>query len=328
MIYKRKESPVWYCKFQIGGQVIRESTGTIDRKFAKAFAAKRYQELWNSKKLDIKVYTIADAIREWKKEKAGKRSLERDLEIFAVIPDQDTLLTEWTQADIMKHLRKIAAATSPANANRHLGAIRALLNRAQAWDWIKQVPRLQALASPRFDPRWITQDEFKKLLVELPPHGALMARFAAATGLRYGNIAGFRWDWIRGTVAFIPSQDVKTNRIITVPLNADALAVLEECKGKHAEYAFTDHKGRAPVGSLKTCWHKATQRAGVGGLRFHELRHSWASWHLQAGTPLHILQRLGGWTSYKMVLDVYGHLVIDQLQDYSGNVVQGAAKSA
>jgi hypothetical protein len=61
------------------------------------------------------------------------------------------------------------------------------------------------------------------------------------------------------------------------------------------------------------------RRAGLDDLRFHDLRHTWASWHVQAGTPLPVLQQLGGWASYQMVLR-YAHLGRDHIAAYADNL--------
>ena len=53
--------------------------------------------------------------------------------------------------------------------------------------------------------------------------------------------------------------------------------------------------------------------------RWRELRHAWASWHVQAGTPLHVLQDLGGWASAEMV-QRYAHLSAAHLADYANNI--------
>ena len=50
-------------------------------------------------------------------------------------------------------------------------------------------------------------------------------------------------------------------------------------------------------------------------LTWHDLRHTWASWHVQAGTPLPVLQELGGWQVLEMVLK-YAHLASDHLAPY------------
>jgi len=57
------------------------------------------------------------------------------------------------------------------------------------------------------------------------------------------------------------------------------------------------------------------KRAGINNFRWHDLRHTWASWHVQAGTPLHVLQELGGWESVEMVRR-YAHLSTTHLAEY------------
>ena len=61
-----------------------------------------------------------------------------------------------------------------------------------------------------------------------------------------------------------------------------------------------------------TAWDRARQRAGIEDFRFHDLRHTWASWHVQCGTSLPELMELGGWKSYEMVLR-YAHLAPEKL---------------
>jgi len=73
----------------------------------------------------------------------------------------------------------------------------------------------------------------------------------------------------------------------------------------------------------------AIERAGIEDFRWHDLRHTWASWHVQAGTPLHVLQELGGWETAEMVRR-YAHLTADHLAPYADRlcglrVVEGEA---
>lgn len=65
-------------------------------------------------------------------------------------------------------------------------------------------------------------------------------------------------------------------------------------------------------------WRKALIRAGIENFRWHDLRHTWASWHIQNGTPLHVLRELGGWADLSMALR-YAHLSSSHLEEYAGN---------
>ena len=60
------------------------------------------------------------------------------------------------------------------------------------------------------------------------------------------------------------------------------------------------------------------KRAGISDFRWHDLRHTWASWHVQNGTPLEVLMQLGGWNSYEMVLR-YAHLSQSHIACYAQN---------
>ncbi len=71
-----------------------------------------------------------------------------------------------------------------------------------------------------------------------------------------------------------------------------------------------------PVRQVNTkAWRQALKRVGIEDFRWHDLRHTWASWHVQAGTPLYVLQELGSWECVEMVRK-YAHLASDHLVQY------------
>jgi hypothetical protein len=61
------------------------------------------------------------------------------------------------------------------------------------------------------------------------------------------------------------------------------------------------------------------KRAGIENFRWHDLRHTWASWHVQQGTPLFALQEMAGWETEKMVRR-YTHLAVGHLAVYADNL--------
>ncbi len=71
---------------------------------------------------------------------------------------------------------------------------------------------------------------------------------------------------------------------------------------------------RMGMGDVSTkAWWAALKRARIENFRWHDLRHTFATWHRQAGTPTHELQRLGGWKTLSMV-ERYAHIAPEGLQ--------------
>jgi integrase len=104
----------------------------------------------------------------------------------------------------------------------------------------------------------------------------------------------------------------------TVSLNDTAYGVLMRQKGKHLERVFTC-RGR-PIANAKTrAWRQALKAAGIENFRWHDLRHCWASWLVQNGTPLYAVQELGGWNSVQMV-QRYAHLSPANLADHARTI--------
>jgi integrase len=85
--------------------------------------------------------------------------------------------------------------------------------------------------------------------------------------------------------------------------------------GKHPTYVFS-YCGKPVVQVSTKAWYGALKRAGIKDFRWHDLRHTWASWHVQGGTPLFALQELGGWQSAEMVRK-YAHLGAEHLAPYA-----------
>ncbi len=144
-----------------------------------------------------------------------------------------------------------------------------------------------------------------------------MVRFSLATGIRKGNVTGLEWSQVdlERRCAWIHPDQAKARRAIAVPLNRDAMLVLRQQLGKHPCYVFT-YRGKRITQVNTKAWTAALERAGITDFRWHDLRHTWASWHAQAGTPQHVLQELGGWETLEMVRR-YAHLNAEHLAEYA-----------
>ena len=147
------------------------------------------------------------------------------------------------------------------------------------------------------------------------------SQFADKAHLRWVDrfLGGLKLNQIdRELLDRIHPDQAKARKAIAVPLSAAAVVVLRGQIGKHSTHVFS-YRGN-PVRQVNTkAWRQALLRAGIAEFRWHDLRHTWASWHAQAGTPLHVLQELGGWECVEMVRK-YAHLSTVHLAEYVDRV--------
>ncbi len=322
-IYKRKET--WWIQFTApdGGRV-QQTAGTKIKQEAQQLHDQLKAEAWQVKNFGDKPrYTWQDAVILWMGENSHKRSLRNDKDNFTYLDKH--LRNKWLDEINKKAIDaikqdKLSTGVANGTVNRILALIRAVLNAAKnEWEWLDSVPPIKLLPENSGRIRWLTQTEANHLFHELPEHLEAMARFSLATGLRESNVTGLQWSQIdmQRHCAWIYAEQSKSKKAIAVPLNDDAMLVLRKQIGKHETHVFT-YKGKS-VGIANTkAWRAALVRAGISDFRWHDLRHTWASWHVQNGTPLHVLKELGGWADLKMVLR-YAHLSSDHLADFAGN---------
>lgn len=315
-LYKRGD--VWWVRFTTAdGELIRQSAGTSDKRAALELHDRLKSEAWRTTRLGQKPdYQWEEAVVQWLREKGHKASISKDKEIFVWVDRflRGKRLSSIDRPLLFRILEAKAAQSGKATANRYMALVRAVLRRAcDVWEWTERAPKVPMYTVDSKRTRWITPEEVQAVLAQLPAHQADMMRFALATGLRQRNVCRLEWTAVdRGRrCAWVHADQSKTRKAIAVPLNADAMAVLERWQGRHAQFVFT-FKDR-PVWQVNTkSWRSALKRAGVADFRWHDLRHTWASYHAQSGTPLNVLQEMGGWRSHEMVLR-YSHLSASHL---------------
>ena len=267
-----------------------------------------------------------EAALRWLDETSHKASQKDDIANLRWLhPHLGSLMLHEITRDKIDNLvakRKSEGVTN-ATVNRMLAVIRAILRKAAFdWEWLDKIPKFKLLPEPKRRVRWLTHEEAAALVKELPEHLAEMVRFTLATGLRQANVTGLEWSQVDmdKEYAWIHPDQAKARKPIPVPLSEKAMQVLRRQGGKHPARVFT-YLGK-PVREVNTkAWRNALERAGIANFRWHDLRHTWASWHVQIGRPLHVLQELGGWESVEMVRR-YAHLGPSHLAQYADNSCQ------
>lgn len=343
-IYKQPSSPNWYANIEVPSVPrLRRSTGTADRKEAQRIHDQWKAELWALRPADVGPgHSWSEAVELWlDQEERSESELLSLAKLGKRYPDRG--LDKCTAESFEQALDFCKTA---GTYTRYRTMVTAILNLAATKKWIAAVPVIAQKKDKKKKRRdWITRDQWKRLYAELPPHLKVSAEFALETGMRQANVLGLRWEQVDldRCFAWVEAEDTKDDDALPVPLSDRAVQILKDQKARvdvveavakkllglaTKDYVFT-FRGK-PISDVKTAFMAACKRAGLGehrkvdgktqwvGFTWHGLRHTWATWHVQNGTPLDVLQKLGGWSDLRMVQN-YAHHSPGHLARFANN---------
>ena len=331
-IFRHPKTGVYYLDItEPSGQRIRRSAGTKSKVEAQELHDKVRAEMWRIDKLNQRrTVTFDEAAVEFLKASAHQRDYRSKVQHIRYWREKfggqslRSLTTDAIAAALPSHRRSKYGPDKPLSGptkNRYLATLSKVLNDAAKRGWLDAVPYIQKFAEAPLREFFMSRGQAEVFLQALP-EGWMRdtAQFALATGMRAGEILSLEWAHVsieRRLVSVLGSK-AKSKSGRPVPLNDDAMAVILRRKDLHVRYVFARVDSMAAEVDRRYI-RKAAKAAGLpDGFRFHDLRHTWASWHAQAGTPLLTLQRLGGWKTLSM-LNRYAHLSADDLAIYSAN---------
>lgn len=237
------------------------------------------------------------------------------------------------------------AGISASTVNRDLATLGAALNRAVRWGLLKSNP-LKEVGKCRVDghpsTRYLTTDERDRLLEalrkrdrltrerrernnerrkrrrlpllpaigEYSDHLTPMVLLSLHTGCRRGEMFSLTWDSVSFSSArlTIRGSRSKNGQSRIIALNREALHALREWRkvAPRAELVFPGPKG-SKMGHIKSSWKRVLKDAEITGFRWHDLRHTFASYLVMAGVDLNTVRELMGHTDIAMTLR-YAHL--------------------
>jgi integrase len=310
-LYKRKDSNCYWVKFSHGGKVVQASTGTPERLKAQEFHDRLKAQFWEQSKLGVKpVRSWQETVLRFLQETSDKRTHEGDkLKLVWLDTYLGGLSLNEITVSVIDEIRQAKLkGNSKSTVNRYLSFVRSILNRAVSWEWLDKAPKITMFKEPQGRTRFLTIDEVQRLLKELPEHLQDMVIFTLSCGLRYSNVLKLEWSQVdlKAAHVWVAASNSKNGKALSIPLNAQALAVLQKQVGKHPTLVFTK-VGKRIARANGQVWRNAVKRAGIVDFRWHDLRHTWASWAVQNGVTVFEVQHLGGWSSSQMV-ERYAHL--------------------
>jgi integrase len=185
-----------------------------------------------------------------------------------------------------------------------------------------------------------TETEINRFLIAAQKH-PLYELFVVAlnTGMRRGELAGLCWDRVdflggqliisrtRGRYGLQQSTKTKVSRYI--PMNDVVRACLQRCRVKadSSEFVFTDEGNPFDVNHIYRVFGQLQKQASIKPIRFHDLRHTFASQFMMKGGRPYDLQSILGHTSFQMT-QRYAHLSQEHLREAMTVVSFAAAESS
>lgn len=317
-IYRRPDSSLWWINATLpNGKRVRQSAGTEDRNDAEAYLAKLKLDAYRETHFGIKPQ------RSWQEAVVRYLDVKRSLRSFSDVqrmcrqldPYLGSMMLNQINGDVIWTIiqGEKKRGSKAGTVNRVLSIMRALLRMARdEWQWIDTFPKIKLLTGEVERDRWLTREEAERLIRCCPTHLAALVRYALATGCRASEITGLEWSRVDLNRRTAWLNQTKNGTPRGVPLNEDAIEVLKEQIGKNLTHCFSYQGEPIRWQITNTAWHNALASAGIEDFRFHDLRHTWASWHRQAGTSCDELKDLGGWKTRSMV-DRYAKYATENL---------------
>jgi integrase len=341
-VFKRPNSPNYYYEFEIAGHRVCRSAKTTSRREAERIEREQKDRVkadLTSGKLKpvpatvmVEQFTLSQACGVYWMEKSPelkgkwaedtKRYIDQIMDslpltqLISAIGDKDIhqfVLRRKKHFASDKGSRKGRPPAGNCAINRALAVFRSVLNHAagkheqtiKAIDWGSHWQN-----EPKERVRWLTADEMRRLLDHLPDHARVAVAWSVYTGIRLTATYDLKWtdiDFAKCEATIIK----KGGHPQTVFLSGDAIALLAGLE-RDSVHVFNGRNRRK-------IWEAALKKAGIKNFRWHDLRHTHATWLRQAGAALEIVQRSLGHQSIKTT-QRYAHVADSEMRSALQNL--------
>ena len=220
------------------------------------------------------------------------------------------------QHEIRKQITRTGEPVSNATVNRYHAALSHVLQVADiSYGWIEGNPmrRVQKLKEPQGRVRCLEVDEQKDLLdacaKSANPYLLTIVLIALTTGMRKNEIMGLKWKDVDLERQIALIEEPKNGQRRTAHLLPEVvvrLSKLNEKTGKTSAYLFPGRSNLKPM-DVKKSWYRAIEHAGLKNFRFHDLRHTAASYLAMDGASVPQIAAVLGHRNHQMAAR-YAHL--------------------
>ena len=327
----RRRAGRWYVRFTLDGRQWERSTGETDRDKAlckiSEIVKQAVREIENGYTGKTKVVTtLSELAKEYipyAEANKATSTVQREKFTMRILLSafRNKKLVEITNQDIEHYMQKRKQEVKPASVNRELALLRHMLNKAVDWGDLETNParKVKPFKEPPGRIRYLSNGERERLLEECKrsdnPLLYPIVLTALYTGMRKGELQRLTWDDVDLTERSIAVMQTKNNEVRHIPISDDLLPVLLALlnENPHSYYVFSTPDGNKPCGNWRRAFETACRRADVANFRFHDLRHTFASYLGMSGCNAFEIKALTGHKTLAMAAR-YTHISDVQLR--------------
>lgn len=333
----RKIKNRWYVDFRVEYLRYRKPSPENSKVGAEAYEAILRQKLARGESIDrsrdVEHRTFEQFVWEWfdtyvvPNNKHSEQRTKKDILKGSLVPFfGNMVVSEITSYQIEQYKAQLSKmGVSNKTIKNRLSVLHKCLTMAYEWLELEgQPPRITwpRCTPPQMD--FLSFSECELLLTNTGGIGYELILTATRTGMRQGELKGLQWsaiNWQNRSLTVQYSRDdrakvltsPKNNRIRHIPLDTDVYEALFRRK-KDTGYVFTD--GNQPFNHrrITKLLDKACKGAGLRKLRWHTLRHTFASHLAMNGVPMTAIKELMGHSSITTTMR-YSHLAPSMLRN-------------
>ena len=253
---------------------------------------------------------IQTQMRAWKRYRTSLNSLTPffgNVSLTAINPEE-----------IERYKKVRLEQVEPSTINRDLQCLRRMCNLAIAWGYARENPvrfvKFLRESSGRL--RYLTREEFDRLIEASPDHLKPLITTAVHTGMRQGEMLALTWNDVDLENGFASINDPKNATPRKAPLNATAREAIEGLRSNTRSIkVFVGVDGhQIAARTVEKQFKRALVAAKIEDFKFHDLRHTCASWLVMAGVEIRKVKEVLGHKDIRTTLR-YAHLSPDQIVD-------------
>ncbi len=327
-----KKNGAWWIDFYHQGKRVRRKVGPSKKVAEMALAdievKKAKQEflgVCDPKRILFKDF--AAEYLDYSKANKAKSSYERDVTTIDrhLVPLWGDLDLARITTKMIEHYKMQRLETvMPSTLNRELNTVKNMFGRAVEWGYLRESPAKPTkwIKTSRGAVRFLSRQEADSFLEVCKEsqnlHFHAIVVVALNTGMRRGEILRLRWedvDFRRSRIQVVSREEghTKNYESQTVPMNSVVTAALrKQPRRLDSPYVFCNVNGE-PFADVDTSFATALRKSRLPHFRFHDLRHTFASWLVMGGVDIRTVQEMLGHKDIRMTMR-YAHLAPDHMR--------------